>query len=120
MAKIVRIVLRAEFKASSETKEIYLSERFVERAWLPIIEGISFTLVDKAEFKRRGKAYFFNEPVINNGLVHIDFGYGNDCTAWGTSYVFSVTGTRIHRIDDPVGRHWGTGCASANGEAKKP
>jgi hypothetical protein len=71
-AKIVRIVLRAEFKPGSEARDVYLVERFVERAWLPVIEDVTFTVIDDAEFKRRGKAYFFKEPYVKDGLVHVD------------------------------------------------
>jgi hypothetical protein len=115
-AKIVRIVLRAEFKPGSEARDVYLSDRFIERAWLPVIENVSFTVIDDAEFKRRGKAYFFKEPVVDKGLVRIDFGYGDDCSAQGASYFFEVTGTRVHRILDRLGG-WGSNCDRIIGTA---
>jgi len=118
-AKIARIVLRAEFKPASEPKDIYILDRFVERAWLPVIGNISFTLIDAAEYKRRGKAHFFKEPVMDKGLVQIDFGYGDECSARGTSYFFKVTGSSVHRIIGQAGG-WGSACGMGQGDSKKP
>ena len=118
-AKIVRIVLRAEFKTVTEPKEVYLRERFVERAWLPVIENVTFTLIDDAEYKRIEKAYFFHEPAMDTGLVRVDFGYGDDCTASGRSYFFHVTGTRVHQ-DEHSNGGWGSGCSSGSADSKRP
>jgi hypothetical protein len=118
-AKIAWIVLRAEFKPGSEPKDVYLLDRFVERAWLPVIENISFTMIDSAELKRRGKAYFFKQPVMEKGLVRVDFGFGDDCSGGGASYFFHVNGTSVHQ-DEHANGGWGSGCSSGSADAKKP
>jgi hypothetical protein len=113
LSKIVDVVLRAEFKSSEELALIHIHGNVLKEAWLPEIVNTQFILIDDAELERLGKAYLFKDPVVSDGKVRIDFGYGNNCEAGGGSYFFKVRGDRVTRTNDNGG--WGSGCSSASG-----
>ena len=76
-------MLRAEFKPREESMLIYINGDALREACLPEIENTQFILIDDAELQRLGKAYLFKDPVVIDGKVRIDFGYGNNCEATG-------------------------------------
>jgi len=116
LSRIMRIVLRDEFKPAKEPKKIYLSERFLSPTWLPKIRNIEFVLITDTEFKERGKAYYLAKaPYWEEGAVRVDFGFGDrDCDASGSSYFFRVTGNRVRWAKNKNGA-WGRACAHGSG-----
>ena len=113
LSRILGIVLRAEFKPSTERKVVYLRAPSIRENSLPHITNTEFILIDAAGLERIGKAYLFNRPMIQKGKVRVDFGYGSGCNASGGSYFFRIRGSRVTRTNDFGG--WGTGCGSGTG-----
>jgi len=111
ISKIVKIVLRGEFKSADKRTPVYISEKFIQKSWLPKIRNIEFVLIDDAEFKKRGKAYFFPKaPYWEKDEVRVDFGFGDSCSASGGSWFFHVTGDRVRDANKGKGGGWATGC----------
>lgn len=109
LSKVVKIVLRAEFKPSDEPRVIYLSERLIKKSWLPDIHNVEFVLLTDAEFEKRGQAYLFRGIGWEKPFLRVDFGFGEiDCSAKGRSYFFWVVSKRVHRENQNGG--WGADC----------
>jgi hypothetical protein len=115
MAKIVGIVLRAEFTPADEEKVVYLHGHGVKETWLPKITNTNFIIIDDAELRKLDKAHLLKEPVLAQGKVRVDFGYGNGCSATGASYFFRVRGNRVTRA--PINGGWGSACGHGQGTA---
>lgn len=117
LSKIVGIVLRAEFKPREEPTLIYVRGDILREASLPEIANVQFVLIDDAELERLGKAYVFKDPVVVDGKVRVDLGYGDNCEAKGSSYFFRVKDDSVTKTKDQGG--WGSGCLSGSSTSKQ-
>jgi hypothetical protein len=118
-SKIVKFIALNEFKPADEAKTIYISDQLIEASWLPKIHNVKFVLLNDKQFDEHGKAYLFKEAKLEEGMLKVDFGFGElRCSASGMSYYFQVTGDEYKKLDLDGG--WGSACASGSADTKKP
>jgi hypothetical protein len=112
-SRIVKTILRDEFKPAQRAKTIYISDQLIDASWLPKINNIEFIILNEKEFEKHGKAYIFNQVKFEGRMLRVDFGYGDlHCSATGESFFFRIKGDTFKRVRDNGG--WGRGCATGN------
>ena len=94
-SKIVETILRDEFKPADEAKTIYISDRLIEASWLPKVDNVEFVMLNDKQFDEHGNGYLFNEAKLEEGILRVDFGFGElHCSATGgSSFSFRSQGT---------------------------
>jgi len=114
MEQVVRKVLVWYFKPRNQKKVIHLSEKGLQKSWLPEINGIEFQLLSAADVEEKEGVYFFTKVERLKSKYQIGFAFGEpNCNNNGDSWYFRISKQRVRLWHD--GSAFGNGCSHSSG-----